>query len=226
MFTPYDWQEGIGHRAQFCLSRLEAGVPVLMVSLDAGILAFSVRRQARKIYEIYNHLMFSAIGQQSDIESIRVAAIDFAHQEGFNRSERDVTIQRIVSYLSQPLKKAFADFQTSPFVARSLFAEAEKSHEEDSYYVLDYDGDFSVRKNFAYLSGNEDANEGIREGLGAIAPSTSPTDAIEALKPIWAKAVDLGGGKNFTELTVSLTPEAALLSRGDATRNFTLLDLS
>ena len=225
MFTPYDWQEGISHRAQFCLSRLESGTPVLAISLEEGILALTVRRQARKLYEVYNRLMFSAIGQQSDVESIRVAAIEFAHQEGFQRSENDVTIQRVVATLSQPLKKAFADFSSAPFVARSLLAEVGSTPADDTYYILDYDGDFSVRKSQAYLAGSDVAKEQIKSRLRELDGSKlKRKDAVLRLQEIWAAAVDPEGGSDFASLTASLTPEVALLSRSqEFDRRFTLL---
>src|SRR3569832_1464768 len=127
MFTPYDWQEGIGNRAQYIEAKLAQGAPVVAVSLEDGILVFTYRRQARKIYEVYDRLIFAGIGQQSDVEALRMAAVDFA-------SEEDVTIQRVATALSAPLKIAFSDFSTSPLVARSLFAEVGPSIEDDLYY--------------------------------------------------------------------------------------------
>ena len=91
MFTPYDWQEGIGNRASYIEGKLSQGAPVLAVSLDAGILVLTYRRMSRKVYELYDRLVFGAIGQQSDIEALRTAALEFAHSEGYNRSEQDVT---------------------------------------------------------------------------------------------------------------------------------------
>ena len=214
MFTPYDWQEGIGHRAQYVEARLATGTPVLAVSLDAGIVALTVRRQARKLFEIYDRLVYSAIGQQSDAETLRVAAIDFAHQEGYQRSEADVTIQRVVMAMSQPLKRAFADFNTVPFVVRSLFAEVGDSPAEDQYYLLDYDGDFMIRRQVAYLVGSEDAATAVKERLASLdLTGITPKAAIEALKPIWAVAVDPSGEKSFDALTAHLTPEAGLMLR-------------
>jgi hypothetical protein len=34
-------------------------------------------------------------GQQADVEAMRVTAIEFAHQEGYARSESDATIGRV-----------------------------------------------------------------------------------------------------------------------------------
>ena len=67
MFTPYDWQEGIGNRASYIESRLAQGAPVLAKSLPDGILLFTYRRQAKKIYEVYDRIVYSGVGQQSDI---------------------------------------------------------------------------------------------------------------------------------------------------------------
>ncbi len=214
MFTPYDWQESIGHRAQYVESRLASGAPVLAVSLQEGILAFTVRRQARKIFEIYDRLMFSAIGQQSDVESMRSAAIDFAHQEGYQRSEQDVTIQRVVGTLSQPLKKAFGDFSMSPLVMRCLFMEVCRTPADDTYCVMDYDGDYTIRKNYAYLAGAPEAVDVIKPALAELDLSKmKPEKAIEKLRPIWAKAMDPSGEKDFAKLTENLEPEAALMER-------------
>lgn len=225
MLTPYDWQEGMGHRATYVESRLASGTPVLALSIPEGVIAFTVRRQARKIFEIYDRLMFSAIGQQSDVESMRVAAIDFAHQEGYARSEHDVTIQRVVSALSQPLKRAFGDFNTAPFVVRSLFAQVGDTRDRDAFYVLDFDGDYSVLEGSAHLAGSEEASAIVREQLGALEGGDHTVEkAIAALKPVWAKALDPEGEKPFDELTRDLTPEIALLRRGDEhQRRFDLL---
>jgi len=156
MFTPYDWQEGIGHRAQYVANKLAQGVPVAALSLPEGILVATFKRQTRKIYEIYDLLVFSAVGQQSDIEALRVSAVEFAHREGYNRSEHDVTVHRVVAGLSQPLKKAFGDFNSSPFVARSIFAEVGRSPEADLFYVLDFDGDYSSFKHRCAVAGAEE----------------------------------------------------------------------
>ncbi|HRK23019.1 MAG TPA: hypothetical protein PLX06_14470, partial [Fimbriimonadaceae bacterium] len=83
MISPYDWQEGIGHRGQYVESRLAGGSPVLAVSIEEGIVLLTFRKQARKLFEIYDELAMGALGQQSDVEAMRQAAVDFAHQEGF-----------------------------------------------------------------------------------------------------------------------------------------------
>lgn len=216
MFTPYDWQEGIGNRAQYIEGKLAQGVPVLAVSLAEGIVLFTYRRQARKIYEVYDRLAFAGVGQQSDVEALRVAAVDFAHQEGYNRSEQDVTIQRVATALSAPLKKSFADFGSAPMIARSLFAEVSGTPEDDPYYVLDYDGDYSITKGAAVLSGSESQGEAF---AGKLSPNAfdSPQKAIEGLREIWHAGME--GTEDLAEMMKLLTPEAVLLERSEQREN-------
>ncbi|MEJ5295336.1 MAG: hypothetical protein WHT28_08840 [Fimbriimonadales bacterium] len=160
MLTPYDFQENLQQRAQYIRNRLQSGSPVIGLSYENGVMLLSVRRQARKVYEIYDRLMLSAIGNQSDVETVRLAAIDFAHQEGFVRSPDDVTVQRVVGFaLSPALKKAFGDPLTAPFVFRGLFAELHDRPEDDLFYILNYDGDFLPMNRMAVVAGTTYAEE-------------------------------------------------------------------
>ena len=211
MLTPYDWQEGIGNRAQYIEGKLAQGAPVMAVSRPEGILILSYRRQSRKVYEIYDRLAFSGVGQQSDVEAIRNAALEFASKEGFSRSEDDVTIQRVVSAMSVPLKRAFADFGAAPVVARSLFAEVGDAPEDDTYYLLDYDGDYSVAKGRAAVAGTLEAGETMDKALADVPMEGSLDETVEALRGVWAKAVDPEGEKG--DATEGLTLEVALMDR-------------
>ncbi len=218
MLTPYDWQEGIGHRASYIEGRLEQGAPVLALSVAEGVVVFSYRRHARKIYEIYDQLAYTAIGQQSDIEALRTAALEFAHQEGFNRSERDVTIRRVVTALSGPIKRAFADFSAPPFVARSLFIEVCDAPADDAYAILDYEGDFTMRKHWSYVAGIDDHAEALKVSLNELhGLGLSATDAHLKLKELWDVTFVAEGSEGFE-------PEAVLLSRdSDRVNRFVLL---
>lgn len=222
MLTPYDWQEGIGNRAQYIEGKLAQGAPVLALSRPEGILLFTYRRQARKIYEIYDRLVFAGVGQQSDVEALRNAALEFASKEGFQRSEEDVTIQRVVSAMSTPLKRAFADFGGAPWVARSLFAEVGERPEDDTYFVLDYDGDYAVSKGRAVVAGTLEAGESLEKALTDVGDG-SLDEAMERLKPVWAKAVDPEGEKG--DATSGLTLEVAVMDRRPGRENrFRLLE--
>jgi proteasome alpha subunit len=211
VLTPYDWQEGIGNRAQFIEGRLAAGAPVLAVSLDEGILVFTYRKQARKIYEIYDRLVFAGLGQQSDIEGIRGAALEFASREGYNRSEEDVTIQRVATAMSGAVKRAFSDFTSAPFVARSLFAEVNETPDKDLYYAIDFDGDYTMHRQSAGITGADEAT--YADLLKGLAPNTSVEDALKRLTEIWVQSTP------EEQRHEELKPEAVLLERSDLREN-------
>lgn len=166
MYSPYDFNQSIAHRAEYVEERLKGGAPVVGLSFDNGVLLFTVRRTQRKVFEIYDKLMYSAIGNQADVEAVRLAAIDFAHQEGFVRSPDDVSIQRLVGFaISPPLKKSFGDSFNTPTVMRAMFAEIGLKPERDSYFVLNYDGDFSTHSDFAVIAGSQAAEDAMSEEL-------------------------------------------------------------
>lgn len=137
MYSPYDWTQSVQHRRDYVQDRLRVGSPVVGVSFPGGVLLVTVRRGQAKIFDIYERLMFSALGAQSDVESIRLAAVDFAHREGFSRSPDDVTAHRVVGVaLSPACKRAFGDVFANPFVIRCLFAELGAAPERDVFYRL------------------------------------------------------------------------------------------
>lgn len=214
MVTPYDWQEGIGHRAQFVEARLATGSPVIAMSIPAGVVAYTTRRTARKLFEVYDHLLMGAMGQQSDVELVRMAAIDFCHQEGYNRSSNDVTIQRVAAALSRPIKQAFNDFNTAPFVVRALMGEVAKEVDNDRFYVLDYDGDFIVKKGWAYVCGTEEQSQILHDKLTEVdRAALDPDSACQTLAQLWRAAIDPTGERDPAGLMENLTEEVALLER-------------
>ena len=208
MMNPYDWQDAMQNRVSYILNRIEKGAPVLAISLDAGILIFTYRRQSQKIFELYDRLGFAGLGQQSDVESIRIMAIEFAHKEGFTRSEHDVTIQRVVTAVSAPIKKAFADFSYSPILAISLFAELGSSPEQDSYFVVDFDGDYHLHKLSVSLSGRSSQKTNLHESIPA---KTTVEKAVELLQQEWLKLASQDGEHEVS--LDDLTPEIMLMER-------------
>lgn len=212
MVTPFDWQEGIGHRAGYVENKLAQGAPVLAISLPAGVLLYTGRRQRPKIHELYDRIAFSAIGQQSDIEAMRVAAVDFCHQEGYRRSEDDVSVQRVVAALSVPLKRAFADFSLAPVVARSLFAEVGDAPGADRFYVLDFDGDYAVHTDRAFVAADRAASV-LEPGLQAIT-GADVEDARKALAALWRSAAEeTGDDDEFADESVLLVRDGGRISR-------------
>ena len=175
-YSPYDWNESIQQRNEYIEDRLKDGSPVVALTYDGGLLLLSARQTQRKIYEIYDKLMFSAIGNQSDVEQIRVAAIDVAHAEGFQRSPDDVSVQRLVSFrLSPAIKKIYSDPFAQPVVLKGIFAELGKTPERDYLMTLSYDGEFSSTPGMAVVAGTAYAEDRMREHLKSETESGTPT---------------------------------------------------
>ena len=152
-----------------------------------GSLMLTVARSQRKIYEIYDRQMFSAIGRQADMENIRLSAIQMAHQEGFERSPDDVSMQRLVGFsLSPALKKAFGDQFSAPYIFRGLFCEMGPAPAQDLFVTLNYDGEFRFSNNVAVIAGSPLAEERMLEALGSPAqPKLSA--AIDLALEVWVK---------------------------------------
>jgi proteasome alpha subunit len=195
-YSPYDWNESIQQRNEYIEDRLKEGSPVVATAYDGGLLIVTLRQTQRKVYEIYDRLMMSAVGNHSDIEQIRMAAIDSAHTEGFSRSPDDVTIQRLVSFrLSPAIKKIYSDPFAQPVVYRGIFAELGKTPDKDSLVVLSYDGEFSNNVGTAVIAGSAYAEDRMREHLATASANGEPSlaAALEAAVYAW------GVGKKHLE---------------------------
>jgi len=180
-FTPYDWNQSIQTRMEYIEQRLRDGSPVVGLSIPEGVLLLSVHRTQRKAYELYDRIIFGAIGHQSDVEAIRNASLDFCHREGFQRSPDDVTAQRLVgSVLSPALKKAFGDPFTAPLIFRGLFAELGALPEQDALYTLGFDGEFRLEHGYSVVAGTLEAENRMLELLHASAGEAR--DRVSAIR--------------------------------------------
>ena len=186
MYSPYDFNQSIAHRAEYVEERIKSGMPVIAISYDKGVLLWTLKRTQRKVFEIYDQIMYSAIGNQADVEAVRLAAIDFCHQEGFSRSPDDVSLQRLVGFvLSPPLKRAFGDPMTSPNVLRAIFAEIGVTPDKDQLFVLNYDGEFSTHTTSAAAGGSEGAEETMMEKLASYEGLPDLSEAITRAKAVF-----------------------------------------
>jgi proteasome alpha subunit len=216
MYSPYDWNQAIQHRSEYIDQRLRDGSPVVGLSLSEGQLLFTVRRSQRKIFDIYDRLMYGAIGSQSDVETIRLTAIDVAHQEGYARSPDDVTAQRIVGLrISPAIRRAFGDQFATPIVVRAIFAELGERQEDDQFFMLNYDGEFTVSSRIAVVAGTRTAEERTAELLERAHPLlTSMPQAIRLAAEGWGTGLqsvrrpeDDEEGETGVDLTALLRDE-------------------
>jgi 20S proteasome, alpha and beta subunits len=188
-YSLYDWNQSLQQRNEYVEDRLKDGSPVVAVSYDDGILMLSLRPgQQRKVYEVYDRLMLGALGKQSDIESLRIAAIDTAHREGFERSPDDVSIQRLVGFaLSPAIKRVYNDQSAIPLTLRIVFAEMNRTPDEDHFFVMGYDGEFAPHNRHAVVAGTPYAEEQAEAVLAEAAPKTLD-EALRAALNAWGTA--------------------------------------
>ena len=165
-YTPYDWQQTLSQKADYAEDRLRGGSPVVALSADDGIVLLTTQRAQRKLFEIYDRLAFAGIGTPSDLEAVRVRAVDFSHAEGYQRSPEDVSIQRVVGFAISPLlKQAFADPMRTPLVLRGVFTQLGRSPDADLFFVLNYDGEFVSRRRYGVAAGAGTAEDHMHEAL-------------------------------------------------------------
>jgi proteasome alpha subunit len=219
---PYRWLEAISNRREYIRDQLKGGTPVFALSRPEGILLLGVGQGQSKIFEIYDRHALAALGHPVDIEKIRQSAIEAAHLEGFNRSSRDVTLRRLISFaLSSNLKNAFEQVFSPPFIVEAIFAELGEHQEQDILVRLHYDGDHSYESSGVLVAHHEasaeaEAADWIRKTLG---PKDSLTQAAAVCLAAWhALAEKKGFGDVAPPGEMSLqvpgkVVEAALLDR-------------
>jgi proteasome alpha subunit len=144
---PYRWLEAITNRREYIEDQLTAGLPVVALSTEPGILLLSIKTSTPKLFEIYDHLALGSLGHPADIEKVRQTVIDAAHVDGFTRSPNDVTARRLVSYnLAPALKNAFEQIFAAPLLFRGILAELGCTAADDVLWRLDYDGSFAAQQ--------------------------------------------------------------------------------
>lgn len=219
---PYRWLEAISNRREYIRDQLKSGTPVFALSRPEGVLLIGVGQKQSKVFEIYDRHAFAALGHPVDIEKIRQAAIEAAHLEGFNRSSKDVTLRRLISFsLSGMLKNAFEQVFAPPFIIESIFAELGDTPAQDSLVRVHYDGDHYYETSGVLLAHRDapaerEAADWLRK---ALAPTDSITRTVSVCLAAWQALVD---NKPFTDLTAPADPkleiqgksiEVALLDR-------------
>lgn len=233
---PYRWLEAISNRREYIRDQLKSGTPVFALSRPEGILLIGVGQKQSKVFEIYDRHAFAALGHPVDIERIRQAAIEAAHLEGFNRSPKDVTLRRLISFsLSAMFKNAFEQVFAPPLIVESIFAELGQEPARDSLARLHYDGDHAYEGAGVVIAHRDsqaerEATEWIRKALG---PADSLARAASLCLAVWQALVD---NKPIAELAVPAelktqiegkSVEAALLDRKSAGPvHYRILDLA
>src|SRR5262245_41170577 len=219
---PYRWLEAISNRREYIRDQLKGGTPVFALSRPEGILLLGVGQRQSKVFEIYDRHAFAALGHPVDIEKIRQAAIEAAHLEGFNRSARDVTLRRLISFsLSTMLKNAFEQVFAPPLILESIFAELGERTEQDMLVRVHYDGDHHYETSGVLVAHYDPQAEA--EAADWIRKTLNGTDSLSRAATICLTAWrSLTENKGFADLAAptesvleipSKIVEAALLDR-------------
>jgi proteasome alpha subunit len=219
---PYRWLEAISNRREYIRDQLKGGTPVFAVSRPEGILLFGLGQGQSKVFEIYDRHAMAALGHPVDIEKLRQAAIEAAHLEGFNRSARDVTLRRLISFsISSMLKNAFEQVFAPPLIVESIFAQLGETPAQDALVRLHYDGDHHYFTSGVLVAHRDSAQE--TEAADWIAKALAPAEPLKRVAELCMAAWQvLNEGKSFQGLAVRAStslniagkvPEVALLDR-------------
>jgi proteasome alpha subunit len=197
---PYRWVEAIANRREYIEDQLRAGSPIVLVHYADGLLLFTVSRETRKIFEIYDRIAFAALGHPADIERMRLAAIDLAHIEGFSRAVNDVSLRRLANYgISPLLKTAFEQVFAAPHLVRLIMAEIGEQPDQDVIVKMDYDGSFArtdieSREPVEVVAGTEAAEKQmlhyIQQQLAGIKGRPALDDALKLAAKTWAVGME------------------------------------
>ncbi len=219
---PYRWLEAIGNRREYILDQLKGGTPVFALSRPEGILLVGAGHGSSKVFEIYDRHAFAALGHPVDIEKVRQAAIEAAHMEGFNRSPKDVTLRRLISFaLSTTLKSSFEQIFSPPLIVESIFAELGDAIAQDVLVRVHYDGNHHYETS-GVLAAHMDAKREAEAGAW-LRHNAKPEDSLARVTALCLTAWKaLADDKPFADLPISdklplnldgKTVEAALLDR-------------
>jgi proteasome alpha subunit len=198
---PYRWLEAIGNRREYIRDQLKGATPVFAFSRPEGILLMGVGQGASKVFEIYDRHAYAALGHPVDIEKVRQAAIEAAHLEGFNRSARDVTLRRLISFaLSTTLKNSFEQIFSPPIMVESIFAELGETAAQDVLVRVHYDGHHRYETSGTLIAHNdakqeEEAGNWIRKNLR---PDDSLASTLRMGLTAWRTLTE---EKSFADLT-------------------------
>jgi proteasome alpha subunit len=174
---PYRWLEAISNRREYIRDQLKGGTPVFALSRPEGLLLVGVGQGQSKVFEIYDRHAFAALGHPVDIEKVRQAAIEAAHLEGFNRSSRDVTLRRLISFsLSSNLKNAFEQVFSPPFILEAIFAELGQAPAQDILVRLHYDGDHHYETSGVLVAHHDAQSEA--EAAAWVLKNLEPKDSL------------------------------------------------
>ena len=178
--------------------------------------------QPGKIFEVYDRIALGSLGHPADVERLRMTLLDMAHVEGFNRSDKDVTLARLLQFgIAPAMKQNFEEVMRAPYLVKLLFAEIDFDN-RPLFFRLNYDGHWEMFKKGVVISGNDKESEWIQKQIEKTNfSSLSLGKAMKEACRLWEEGKKQGSSKSgdADEQPMSLaeafdqwTLEAAVLS--------------
>jgi proteasome alpha subunit len=219
---PFRWMEAISTRHNYVQEKLKKGQPVLAVPYKDGALVMGFTAQPGKIFEVYDRIALGSLGHPADVERLRMTLLDMAHVEGFNRSDKDVTIARLLQFgIAPAMKQNFEEVMRAPYLVKLLLAEVDFDN-KPLFFRLNYDGHWEMFKKGAVISGNEKESEWIQKQIEKTDfASLSLEQALKEACRLWEESKKQGSSESedadeqpttLAEAFDQWTLEAAVLS--------------
>jgi len=219
---PFRWMEAISTRHNYVQEKLKKGQPVLAVPYKDGALLMGFTAQPGKIFEVYDRIALGSLGHPADVERLRMTLLDMAHVEGFNRSDKDVTIARLLQFgIAPAMKQNFEEVMRAPYLVKLLLAEIDFDN-KPLFFRLNYDGHWEMFKKGAVISGNEKESDWIQKQIEKTDfASLSLSQALKEACRLWEESKKQGSSESedadeqpttLAEAFDQWTLEAAVLS--------------
>ncbi len=186
---PFRWLEAIATRHSYVQEKLRKGQPVIAVPYNEGTLMMGFSQQPGKVFELYDRIAMGGLGHPADVERLRMTLLDLAHLEGFNRSDKDVTIARLLQFgIAPALKQNFEEVVRAPYLAQLLLMELDFDN-TPLFFRVNYDGHWESFKKGAVIAGDSNLTDVVEKKINAFDFASRPLDQalLEACR-IWESA--------------------------------------
>ncbi|MGV7220874.1 MAG: proteasome subunit alpha [Nitrospinales bacterium] len=183
---PFRWMEAIATRHSYVQEKIKNGQPVIGVPYKDGSLLLGFAPQPGKIFEIYDRIALGALGHPADVEKLRMTLLDTAHLEGFNRSDKDVTLARILQFGIAPgMKQNFEEIARAPYLVQLLMTELDFNG-HPHFFRMNYDGHWEILKKGGAIAGDPELMEWIQNKIEATSFADLPLEKalVESCK-LW-----------------------------------------
>ena len=190
---PFRWMEAISTRHSYVQEKLKKGQPVLAVPYDEGALVMGFTAQPGKIFEVYDRIALGSLGHPADVERLRMILLDMAHLEGFNRSDKDVTLARLLQFgIAPAMKQNFEEVMRAPYLVKLLFAEIDFDN-RPLFFRLNYDGHWEMFRKGVVISGNDKESEWIQKQIEQTDFASLPLQkALKEASRLWEEGKKQG----------------------------------